>query len=377
VETKRRLQRIDWVLVVTVLALCGAGLLVIASATRTTAVEGDPLYYVKKQVLALGIGLSLAVMAAAIDYHTFRYLSNLFYIGNLGLLLAVLAFGKETLGAQRWIQVGPLALQPSEVAKVVLILTLANLLAHKQGKWKSWLDLGIPLAHTLVPVLLILRQPDLGTSLVFAAVVLGMLFVSGAPLRQLGILVGTALASVVGALYMHLEYGMKLPLREYQVKRLIVFLNPSMDPLNSGYHIIQSLIAIGSGGLTGKSLFSGTQSGLAFLPFQHTDFVFSVVGEEMGFAGGAILLCLYLILILKALSIAGQAKDVFGALIAAGIASMWSFHVFVNIGMTMGVMPITGLPLPFLSYGGSSLITNLTAMGLLINVNMRRHKISF
>jgi len=377
VETKRLWQRIDWVLIVTVLALCGVGLLVIASATRTVVVEGDPLYYVKKQLLAMGIGSGLAVIAAAIDYHTLRYFSNLLYVGNLGLLAAVLAIGRETLGAQRWIQVGPLPLQPSEVAKVVLILTLANILAHKQGKWRSWLDLGAPLAHTLVPMLLILMQPDLGTSLVFAAVVLGMLFVSGAPLRQLGILVGTALVSVVGALYMHLEYGLKLPLKDYQVKRLLVFLNPSMDPLNSGYHIIQSLIAIGSGGLTGKKLFAGTQSGLAFLPFQHTDFVFSVVGEELGFVGGAIILCLYLVLILRAFSIAGQAKDAFGALIAAGVASMLAFHVFVNVGMTMGVMPITGLPLPFLSYGGSSLITNLTAMGLLINVNMRRHKISF
>ncbi len=376
-ERRRLIQRLDWVLIAAVLVLCFAGLMVVASATRTTPVEGDPLYYVKKQAVWMGVGAVAAAITVAVDYHTLRYLANILYLGNLGLLALVLMVGKTTLGAQRWIQLGPLPLQPSEIAKVVLILTLANLLARKYGKWKSWFDLIPPLGHTAVPMVLIMMQPDLGTSLVFVAVALGMLFVSGTPLKYLGTLVGISVGGFVSSLFLHLNYGLSLPLKDYQIKRLLVFLNPQMDPLSSGYHIIQSLIAIGSGGLTGKNLFGGTQSGLAFLPYQHTDFIFSVVGEELGFLGGVGLLFVYLVLIMRALSIASQAKDSFGALVAAGTASMLAFHVFVNVGMTMGVMPVTGLPLPFLSCGGSSMITNMIAVGLLLNVNLRRHKILF
>jgi rod shape determining protein RodA len=223
----------------------------------------------------------------------------------------------------------------------------------------------------------VLKQPDLGTSLAFVAITLGILVAAGAPGRILAPIVVAGLGSVIGAVVAHFRWGLPLPLEDYQLKRLIVFTNPGIDPLGSGYQLRQSIIAIGSGRLVGKGLFAGTQNQLRFLPFQHTDFIFSVIGEELGFIGGIAVLTLYLFVLWRGLRIAAMARDYFGALLSVGVVSMLAFHILINVGMTLGMMPVTGIPLPFMSYGGNSMITNMAAVGLLLNVYMRRHKIVF
>jgi rod shape determining protein RodA len=374
----RRVRRnLDWVLIAAAMGIACFGLVAIASATRSAAGIPDPLYYVKKQLLWLGLGLGEVVVILLIDYLSFARLARLIYFGNLCLLGAVLVAGFSALGAQRWISIGPFELQPSEFAKIAIIITLASMLRGRDGKLGSWIGLAPPLLHVALPMLLILRQPDLGTSLVFLAVLFGQLYVAGAPTRKLAMALTSGLGAAAAAVFLHLRYGFPIPLKEYQLKRLLVFLDPQADPLRAGYHVIQSTIAIGSGRLLGKGLFAGTQSQLNFLPEQRTDFIFSVVGEELGFVGAVALLALYLVLIWRGIRVITQAKDAFGALVAAGVTTMFTFHVLVNVGMAAGIMPVTGIPLPLVSYGGSSMLASWMGIGLLLNVHLRRHKILF
>lgn len=366
---RRLLKNLDYVLIVTVLLLVATGFVMVRSATQTRAAEaGDPHSFVKRQVLWAMLGIGAAVVVVSIDYHQFARLANLLYVGNLALLAALVVVGKSTLGAQRWIQLGPVQIQPSELAKLALIVTLAAMLSRRRAGWTRFIDLARPLVHVALPMLLVLRQPDLGTSLVLLAILFGMLFVVVVNLWHLLVLVGAGVAASP-LLWAFLE--------DYQKKRILVFLNPGMDRLKAGYQIIQSEIAIGSGRVLGKGLFAGTQNQLKFLPFQHTDFIFSVVGEELGFLGAMLLLALYGVVIWRSIRIAAEARDGLGVLLAVGVVSMLTFHVVVNVGMTMGIMPVTGIPLPFVSYGGSSLLTNMVAVGILLNVSMRRHKITF
>lgn len=272
------------------------------------------------------------------------------------------------MGAQRWIQIGPISIQPSEFSKVIMIIALATLLESRIGHLSKWREV-IPVAlFVLVPFLLVAKQPDLGTGLVFLAIFLGMIFVAGISLKILGIVFGAFLA-MLPIIWQFLH--------DYQKMRIMVFIDPNVDPLGSGYHIIQSKIAIGSGMLFGKGLFGGTQSQLNFLPENHTDFIFAVVGEEFGFIGAVFLLCLYLIVLWRGVKIARECKDAFGMLLASGITSMLAFHLLVNVGMTMGVMPVTGIPLPLMSYGVSSLLTNVTCLGLLMNIHMKQQSLHF
>lgn len=313
----------------------------------------------------------------SINYNSLSKYATFFYVLNLALLLAVMFLGESRLGAQRWIMIGPFVLQPSEFAKLFIIITFANFISKRQGKLNSFKDLIPAFLFIGIPMVLILKQPDLGTSLVFMAIMFGMLFAGGA---RPGILVGIIVLGVVvvgSSLYLHFNYGMPIPLKEYQIKRLTIFVNPYESPLAEGYHVIQSQIAIGSGGLYGRGLYAGSQNQLNFLPEQHTDFIFSVVGEELGFVGVAVLLSLFFILLYRGLRIAANAKDNFGMLLAVGIVSMMCFHILVNVGMTAGIMPVTGIPLPLVSYGGSSMLTNLTAIGILLNVAIRRQKLLF
>lgn len=258
-----------------------------------------------------------------------------------------------------------------------MVLTLAALLRNREGKLEGWPDLVMPFIHIGLPMLLILKQPDLGTSLVFMAILLGELFMAGAPLKKLAIVYGGGLALVVAAISLHFKFGLPILLQDYQLNRLLVFLNPQADPLGAGYHVIQSTIALGSGGLFGKGLFAGTQNRLNFLPEQHTDFIFSVIAEEMGFIGILALLILFFILIYRGIRIIAQAKDMYGVLVATGVTTTFAFHVLVNVGMTAGIMPVTGIPLPMVSYGGSSMLASFFGIGLLLNVHMRHHKIQF
>lgn len=346
-----------------------------------------------------------------------------FYAICILLLVAVEVMGHSALGAQRWLQLGPMKIQPSEYAKLGLIIILAKVLSEKnihspEGFMQS---LGV----VAVPWLLIFKQPDLGTSLVYGAITMGMLFWAGLPVSTLFKMVSPIVSLVVCmpfvlfddpavhravvllmALYLgglglwlfmtrkqhwlvpagvwlaNLGAGLAMPLawsilKEYQKNRIRTFINPEADPLGSGYHVIQSMIAVGSGGVFGKGLFQGTQTQLHFIPEQHTDFIFSVVGEEMGFIGGIALLALFVLVLVRGLVIADRAKDKFGSLLAIGIVTMLTFHLFVNMGMATGIMPVVGIPLPLMSYGGTALMTNFAAIGLLQSISMRRKKLLF
>jgi len=374
---RRLLKDMDFTLVVAVVLLIGYGILVQASATTTMPVDGDPWYYTKRQVFYAVVGLAAMFGAMAIDYRVLARWYKVIYAVSLAALAAVLVGGDPAMGAQRWFNLGPVSIQPSEFAKLALILTLAAHLSRRVDRLDRLTDLVMPFVHVGIPAALVMFQPDLGTSLVFMAILLGTLFIAGARWTHLAAIYGGALAAAVTWVILHLQYGVWIPLKKYQLSRLIVFADPDADPLGAGYQMQQALVAVGSGRFLGKGLFTGTQSRLRFLPMQHTDFVFAVVGEELGFVGAAVLLLLFFIVIWRGVRIAAEAKDAFGSLVATGVVSMLAFHVMVNVGMAVGIMPITGLPLPFISNGGSGLVTNCLAMGLLLGVHFRRRKITF
>ena len=302
------------------------------------------------------------------DYKVLGKMANTLYGINMLMLLAVMFIGQSALGAQRWIQLGPISLQPSEFSKLIMIIALADMLDRKKGQLNSFQDIIPIFLYVGIPFLLVLKQPDLGTSLVFMAILFGMIFIAGIRTKLLMIIFGAGITFM--PFFWHF-------LKDYQKQRLTVFIDPYVDPLGSGYHIIQSKIAIGSGMLFGKGLFGGTQSQLYFLPENHTDFIFAVIGEELGFVGAALILLLYFIVLYRGIKIAGSARDNFGMLLATGITSMLAFHVLVNVGMTAGIMPVTGIPLPLMSYGVSALTTNMISIGILLNIYMRRQKIMF
>ncbi|HHP50868.1 MAG TPA: rod shape-determining protein RodA [Moorella mulderi] len=371
-----RWKQLDFILLALVLMLCLISLVVLTSAS--VSIASDPYYYAKKQLLWFVLGIIGLALVVWIDYHQFRDVQWYLYGLNLLLLAMVLFAGHEAKGAQRWINLGPFLFQPSEFSKLILIITLACFLENR--KLERWQDFLWPLGYVLLPILLILKQPDLGTALVLLAILWGMLFFAGANIRILlgGTLAGLVLA--VGLLYCHFHYGLPIPLKDYQLRRLVVFLDPYNDGqggTGAGYHIIQSQIAIGSGGWWGVGYCQGSQVQLNFLPEHHTDFIFSLIGEELGFLRSAMILLLYFLIIYRMLQISSEARDPLGSLLVGGVVSMLAFHVMVNVGMTMGVMPVVGIPLPFLSYGGSSILTNMMALGLVLNVYMRRKKILF
>jgi rod shape determining protein RodA len=363
---RRLLKNLDITLVVTVLLLLGISLIVISSATHVTTATEDPYWFLQRQSIFTVVNILLIVFILSFDYHTFAKYAGVLYWFSVISLLAVRFVGQTALGAQRWIQIGPISLQPSEFAKIIIIITLAKMLENR--KLETLKDL-LPVAlHVGIPFVLILLQPDLGTSLVFIAITIGMVFMAGIRTR---LFVGL-IASGLAILPIFWQF-----LHDYQKKRLLVFIDPNIDPLGSGYHIIQSKIAIGSGMLFGKGLFNGSQSQLDFLPENHTDFIFAVIGEELGFIGAALILLMYFVVVYRGIKIAGEARDDYGTLLATGVTSMLLFHILVNIGMTAGIMPVTGIPLPLMSYGVSALTKNMVGIGILLNVYMRRQKIMF
>ena len=375
---RKLLKNLDLAFIITVVLVLIMGLLILSSATLN--VNTDQWFFVKKQILWIIIGLFSLFVVLLFDYGVlFRY-TRYIYAFNIILLLAVLLVGSTAKGAQLWLSLGPLGGQPSELAKVMVIITFAAFLTKRQDRMERLRDLLPAFLHIGIPVFLILLQPDLGTSLVFFAIMFGMLYVAGARSSLLLKLLGAGLLLIIAALVGHVKFGLPLPLEDYQIRRLIVFIDPYMDGRGgrgAGWHVIQSLVAIGSGGFWGKGLFNGTQVQGNFLPEHHTDFIFSVVGEELGFLGASLLLGLYFVLLYRVLQIAFKSRDQFGTLIAVGVASMWGFHILQNVGMSIGIMPITGIPLPFLSYGGSSMLANLISVGLLLNISLRREKILF
>jgi len=364
----RLLRRLDITMIATVAAIIVISLIIIGSATHINTPSDERYWFVQRQGIFAIINGLLIFFLLNFDYKMLQHYGNRLYIFNLIMLVAVMVLGQSALGAQRWIQIGPITLQPSEFSKIIMIISLASILEDKIGKLNTFKDLLPVAAYLAVPFLLVLKQPDLGTSLVFLAIFVGMIFAAGVNLRLLAMIFGAGIACL--PVLWHF-------LKDYQKMRIMVFMDPNVDPLGSGYHIIQSKIAIGSGMLFGKGLFGGTQSQLNFLPENHTDFIFAVVGEELGFVGAALLLILYLILLYRGVKIAREASDNFGMLLAVGISSMLAFHVLVNVGMTTGIMPVTGIPLPLMSYGVSSLTTNMMSIGILLNIYMRRQKILF
>ena len=375
----KRLKFIDKSFILVLLIILGFGLIVLSSATNSLA--SDPDYYVKKQIVNIVIGIVLASLLVFFDYTQFRRYSNFIYVICLLSMIAVLLFGEEAKGSARAISIGGLpSIQPAEFAKVFIIVTFADFLMKRKDQLNTLKQLLPCFAYMAVPILLILLQPDLGTALVFVAITIVMLYVAGANAKLLTRLIAIGVVMVSLMMFLHLQFGMWLPLEDYQIKRLTVFVNPYEDGQGGrglGWNTIQSLVAIGSGGLTGKGLFSGTQVQLNFLPEHHTDFIYAVIGEELGFIGAALLILLYGILIIRSVYISFHAKDLYGILIIMGILAMWLFHIFENIGMSIGLMPITGIPLPFISYGGSSMMANLIAAGIILSINIRGKKLVF
>ncbi len=377
-RSQKILKNIDYSLVLAAVAIIGLGLLTIASATQATSLSPDThLDFVWRQLLGIFIGAAAFFFFLYWRYEDIIKYVPLLYWVNLAALFLVLIIGYSAGGAQRWVQIGPFLFQPSEFAKLVVIVGLAAYLIQRQDQLFRLKEILKALAYVGLPALLVLAQPDLGTALVFLAIALGMLFVAGARPLWLGALLFGGLGTVASWIWLHLRFDLWMPLQSYQLERLIVFLDPWKDWQGAGYHVIQSQIAIGAGGLFGRGLFNGSQNQLNFLPEQHTDFIFSVFAEELGFVGVAILLGLFFVVIYRGIQIAAQAKDEFGTLLAAGIVSMLAFHVMTNVGMAAGIMPVTGLPLPLFSYGPSSMVITMAALGLLNNVWLRRQMIIF
>ncbi len=367
-EVARRLsglpvRHIDWTLLAITVFLIGFGMLMQYSATRDDT-PGNPTYYVLRTSISLLIGLILMGVMLSFDYRRLKVATPFVYGAFLFFLLIVLFF-ERVMGSARWISLGPIDFQPSEYCKLVLILVLANFFSDNKAEPDSLRSFMIPLAWALPYMLLIFLQPDLGTTLVLASILLGMLFLVGCRMRYwIGFVAAGAIAFTLGFIF-HI-------FKPYQIERFTAFLKQGSNIQEAGYHLLQSKIAIGSGQLVGKGLMQGTQTNLNFLPAHHTDFIFAVIGEELGLIGALILVGAFCLLLWRGVRIANNARDFYGTMIAFGIVIMLGFQVIVNVGMTMGIMPITGIPLPFVSFGGNSLIVNLAAIGLLTNIHMRR-----
>ena len=355
----------DWETLVLTGAITTLSLLLLYSAASTSSVVNLQGIYLK-QLTWLGVSAVVMAVALVFDYQTLSRYAYVFYGVMIVSLVAVLLFGRVVNGAQRWLVIGAWRIQVSELMKPALILVLARYFAldkHQDNEALSFRDLLIPFAMVCVPFLLIAKQPDLSTSMVLVAILCVMVLVTGLQ-RKTMLILGLGGVGVLPAMWFFLK--------EYQRERLLTLFNPESDLLGAGYHSWQSKIAIGSGGLWGKGLFAGTQSRLNFLPEKHTDFIFAVLGEEMGFVGVLLLLGLFSLLLMHGLTIAARARDRLGALLATGVVTLLAVQLFLNIGMTIGLIPIVGLPLPLMSYGGSSLLTTFFCLGLLMNVRLHR-----
>ncbi|MBI5141865.1 MAG: rod shape-determining protein RodA [Nitrospirae bacterium] len=368
---RRLIANFDWLMLGLTVLIALIGVATIYSATRPVGDDPHANFYMK-QLAWGGISLLFVFLIAGVDYRWFHRLAYPLLGVGVVLLAIVLVMGRTGLGAQRWLSIGPLSFQPSEVAKLFFILAMARALSEYNARLglKDIARLfGVFLAPSLVFLLL---QPDLGTGLMFLFTFTGLLLAAGIKRRAL-----IALALSISLAIPFLGGVFWAGLKPYQRNRIVAFLDPDIDPAGIGYQIAQSKITIGSGGMTGKGFQKGTQGALRFLPERHTDFIFSIYSEEWGFAGAIALLLLYLMVLMRGLDTANRAKDRFGYFLALGAVLMVSFYLSVNIGMTLGLTPVVGVPLPFMSYGGTALLTNFTAVALLINVRMRRFELFY
>ena len=362
---RRLVQHFDWVLLALALALQGIGILTLYSAVNASAdvasVSG-PVYL--KQSYWFAIGTTGMMVMLFFNYKWLHRWGTLIYAVSIALLLAVGFFGKEISGSQRWLVFGGISFQPSEMVKITVPILLARYYSDRVSEEGFTLaSLWRPLVWTLIPFVLIARQPDLGTGLIVLLIAGSMtLFVK---IERRSMIFLSGVAAFVGSVAWFF-------LKDYQKQRIAVFLDPEKDPLGAGYHIIQSKIAVGSGMLTGKGFLKGTQNALSFLPEQHTDFIFSVLAEEWGFIGSAFFVILYMLILIWGLSVAMRSKEPFGTVLAVGVTSMMFWQALINIGMALGLLPVVGVTLPLISYGGSSLVATMLGIGILLNISMRR-----
>ncbi len=362
------LRRMDLTLLVAVAGLVALGLLLIYSATqgRMASAELDPLQYVNRQLATGGLGLIAMLAVMSVDYRLLRAWAVPIYVATLASLVAVLLVGVTELGATRWLDIAGFRFQPSELAKPALVLMLAALFHERREDGLGLRALVEALVIAAIPAALIIVQPDLGTAIVFVAITFGVLLMARVKVRYLIALVVIGVTSLVGAYQLGI-------LRDYQLARLAQFVQAGQGGDADTYNVDQALAAVGAGQVSGQGLLQGTQTQLGFVPENHTDFIFTVLGEELGFLGAVLLLGLYAVLLWRAFVIAAGARDTLGTLIAAGVAIAFAVQMFINVGMSVGIMPVTGLPLPLVSYGGTNLIGSLLMIGLLESVAMRRH----
>jgi len=368
---RRLLKNLDWVTLSLIIALSLAGIMTIFSATRPPIHGEMPSYYIRQSYWLI-LSLIALIASVSFDYVWLRRFSYILYGIGLFLLLCVLFLGRTGMGAQRWLNLGVMSFQPSEVFKLFYLIAISHYLSERCGSVGFIALLKAFFLLAFIPLLLIVNQPDLSTAVVLLTVFLAMIASKGLQKKVvvLFILIGVVSAPFLGNIFWE-------GLKEYQKNRLVAFLEPEVDPSGIGYHINQSKVAIGSGQFLGKGYMKGTQGPLRFLPERHTDFIFSIFAEEWGFAGSLLLLLVYLTFILRGIDTARKAKDEFGRLLATGISFMFTTYFFINIGMSLGVMPVVGVPLPFMSYGGTALLTNFIAAGMLINIRMRRFELFY
>jgi rod shape determining protein RodA len=360
---EKKLDHLHWPLVLCTLIICSLGVWNLASATKNA-----PVLMALVQARWMAVGLVAVALLLFIDYRWLQTLAWPGYFAALGLLASVAFAGKKVLGARRWLQVGPMQIQPSEFVKLAVIIVLARWFTRdetgvRKGHYGIF-DLWRPFLLILIPVALVMKQPDLGTALVTFAIAMTMVMFAKVKWLDLVFMFASGAGGMV--------FAWRRLLKDYQKQRILTFIDPQAYAKGAGYHSIQSTIAVGSGQWSGKGWGEGTQNQLAFLPEQHTDFIFSVWAEEHGFMGGVILIALYAFLVLAALDVAANARDKFGSFLALGISALFFWHAFINIGMVTGVLPVVGVPLPLFSYGGSSVVADMLGIGILLNVSLRR-----
>jgi rod shape determining protein RodA len=362
--------RLDWILLGAAGLILAMGTLLVWSATSSNDVltQGDSTAYLHKHLVNILIGLVLAAAVMATDHRWVRIVTPLVYVASIIGLLLVLVMGTTINGSRSWLMVAGLSIQPAEFAKLAVVIGMAMIIAERtensRRRQVGVVDVALMGTIAGIPALLIILQPDLGTMLVLSATVFGVLAVAGVPRRWLALLFAGGSAVATLAVSLHL-------LKAYQINRFMAFTDPALDPRGAGYNTTQARIAIGNGGLFGRGLFDGSQTRSRFVPEQHTDFIFTVAGEELGLIGAGVLILLFAVLLWRALHISQNADDMFGRVAAAGIACWFAFQTFQNIGMCLGIMPVTGVPLPLVSYGGSSMFASMMALGLLQNIAMR------
>jgi len=361
------LQRLDWLLMGALVSVTAYGLWAIDGITRHDA-GGSALSH---QVLFASAGVIVFVVALFVDPERYRRAWKPLYFGTLGIMVLVLAAGAATRGSKRWIDVGVFTFQPSEFGKVLLVLALAGLVVDRRHAIQSPLTPLAVIGYAIFPIGLVFVQPDFGTALVYLAALAAVLFVAGVRWIHLAVLAIVTIVAAAGILWFLPAAGLNV-LKPYQAHRITGFTHPDNDPRGATYNVQQSIIAVGAGGLRGRGVSGATQTGLDYLPEHSTDFAFASLAEERGFMGASVLLLLYLLIVWRALKIVTSARDLYCAVVAGGIAFMFLFQVFVNSAMSMGAAPITGIPLPFVSVGGSSLITNFLALGVLQAIHVRR-----